>query len=66
MNARERFLAVVLIVFMLGAAGGLVGYQMVYKPITENNDKQAKLNNELLELRDKKFMRIVSLAPEVL
>src|SRR5580658_7590568 len=54
MNSRERFLAVVLVVAMVGVAGAVGGYQLVLKPLTASDTAIAKLQTEVEELETKK------------
>jgi hypothetical protein len=54
MSSREKFLAIILIVAMVAVAGGFLGYQLVYKPVTASAKDAAKLQDEVDELELKK------------
>lgn len=55
MNPRERFLAVLLVVAIALGAGGFLAHQFVYSPWKRENERIAKLREEVSELEDKKL-----------
>ena len=50
MNTRERFLAIVLVVTIAGAAGGFVFYQFIWSKMSKADDQIARLRDEVDKL----------------
>ena len=59
MNGREKFLAIFLILAIVGAASGFVGYAMVWEPLKQSNEQLAKLDDEVKDLDGKKTVLLM-------
>ena len=55
MNARERTLAIILILLMVGAAGGAGFWQLILTPYRKNEQEIAKIRKEIADLGAQKL-----------